>query len=59
MAKGTGGHIQIKHTCQQLRPTPARRFCMIITSVHTLLARRRDKRPTQLTVRRQSYRMLQ
>jgi hypothetical protein len=39
LAKRTGGHIQIKHTCQQPHPTPERRFCAVITSIHALLGR--------------------
>jgi hypothetical protein len=46
--------MQIKHTCQQPRPTPVWRFCVGITSIHTLLARCRDNHSTQLTVRRQT-----
>jgi hypothetical protein len=53
-AKRTGGHIQIKHTCQQPCLTPARCSRTVLTSVHALLARRRDNRLTQLTVRRQT-----
>ena len=56
-AQGTGGHIQGKHAPQQPRPAPARRPQAGLMPIHTLLARRRDDRPAQLAVRRQTARI--
>src|SRR5262249_27141196 len=53
LAKGTRGHIQVKHPLEQPRPAPARR-CGVRLLVHPLLPERREDRPTHMAVRRQT-----
>ena len=50
----TRGHSQRTHAPQQSCPAPVRCARLGLFPIHTLLARRRDDRPSQLTVRRQT-----
>jgi NAD(P)-dependent dehydrogenase (short-subunit alcohol dehydrogenase family) len=53
-APGTGGHIQVKHPLEQPCPAPARHHGARLRLVEALLTGRRDDRPTQMAVRRQT-----
>ena len=54
LTPGAAGHLQRKDPLEQPRPTLARRRGARLRLVEALLAWRREDRPTQMAVRRQT-----